>query len=313
MDESRSEGTQAGDGSGGDVPAVDVGRMREVRLLGFLRELERQLGPMATARLLDVDYKTLKRSLDGGRVTRHVAEALDGLTGDGDDDGKAGRLPQSTGQLTGELPEGPPGPARPGDARPVADVVSPDRDDRPTVPLGDGNDRRNGESPATPREEPGDASTPTAPPVEHRPVAPPVMANPAVAGLTGDRTARPRRANPELVAPEAAPDDPEVYGDAWPLVAEWRRLWDDHPRQGRSLSWLTTRERILELELALLEEHGLTLPPETEPLRGFARRGQTRWREAALARVRRARRRARRRRWLLHWLLRKLTLGRWPR
>ena len=28
----------------------------------------------------------------------------------------------------------------------------------------------------------------------------------------------------------------------------------------------------------MLEEHGLTLPPEKEPLRGFGRRGQTRWR-----------------------------------
>ena len=33
------------------------------------------------------------------------------------------------------------------------------------------------------------------------------------------------------------------------------------------------------LVLAMLEEHGLTLPPERQPLRGFGRRGQTthRW------------------------------------
>ena len=40
-----------------------------------------------------------------------------------------------------------------------------------------------------------------------------------------------------------------------------------------------TEERLLEVELALLEEHGMTLPPEQRfPLRGFARSGQVNWR-----------------------------------
>ena len=33
-----------------------------------------------------------------------------------------------------------------------------------------------------------------------------------------------RREYPELVTWEATPDDEAVYGDAWPLVDEWRRL-----------------------------------------------------------------------------------------
>ena len=69
-----------------------------------------------------------------------------------------------------------------------------------------------------------------------------------------------RRLDPELVTEEPADDDPEVYGDAWPLVEEWRRLRADHPHQGKSLSWLVNEERLL--TLAMLEEHGLTLPPE---------------------------------------------------
>ena len=32
-----------------------------------------------------------------------------------------------------------------------------------------------------------------------------------------------RRLDPEVVT-EVAADDPEVYGDAWPLVEEWRSL-----------------------------------------------------------------------------------------
>ena len=92
-----------------------------------------------------------------------------------------------------------------------------------------------------------------------------------------------RRLDPEVVTEEAADDDPEVYGDAWPLVEEWRRLRADHPHQGKSLSWLTTEERLLVLELAMLDDHGLTLPPETQALRGFGRRGQTTHRWKALA------------------------------
>ena len=41
-------------------------------------------------------------------------------------------------------------------------------------------------------------------------------------------------------------------------LAEWRNLWVGHPAQGKGLAWVSTRQRILELEVALLEEHGLT-------------------------------------------------------
>ena len=91
-----------------------------------------------------------------------------------------------------------------------------------------------------------------------------------------------RRRYPDLVTAEPAEDDEEVFGDAWPLVDEWRRLWDGHPAQGRGLAWVSTRQRILGVEVAMLEEHGLTLPPETEPLRGLDRGAQLNWRLKAL-------------------------------
>ena len=106
---------------------------------------------------------------------------------------------------------------------------------------------------------------------------------------------------------EPADDDAEVYGTAWPLVEEWRRLRADHPHRGRSLSWLVTEERLLMLELAMLEEHGLTLPPEKQPLRGFGRKGQTSWRRKALYDTRVALRK----RELLRWVRRVCTLGLW--
>ena len=90
-------------------------------------------------------------------------------------------------------------------------------------------------------------------------------------------------------------------------MEEWRRLRDGHPFQGKSLSWLVTQERILVLELAMLEEHGLTLPPEKQPLRGFGRRGQTSWRHTALNDTREALQKRR----MLRWIRRVLTLGLW--
>lgn len=108
-----------------------------------------------------------------------------------------------------------------------------------------------------------------------------------------------------MVATESADDDADAYGAAWPLVEEWRWLREAHPHHGRGVRWLEADVRLLALELAMLKEHGLALPPETQPLRGFARSGQARWRRAALRDARRA----------LAWarVRRALTLGLWRR
>ena len=116
----------------------------------------------------------------------------------------------------------------------------------------------------------------------------------------------PKRLYPELVTKEPAPDDEEVYGAAWPLIEEWRRLWKTHTGVGKDLAWLETEERVRELEVAMLEEHGLTLPPEKQPLHGLWRSTQLNWRKETLHEVRRA----------VAWrhLLRKvLTCGLWRR
>ena len=118
-----------------------------------------------------------------------------------------------------------------------------------------------------------------------------------------------KRRFPGLVAVEPADDDEHVFGDAWELVREWRELWDGHPAKGRGLAWVSVRQRILELEVALLEEHGLTLPPETEPLRGLDRGAQLNWRVKALHDFRRRRARLE----LMLRLRRALSPWRWLR
>ncbi len=114
-----------------------------------------------------------------------------------------------------------------------------------------------------------------------------------------------KREYPDLVTLEPDEDDEEVFGDAWPMIVEWRGLKDAHSNEGNGLDWLAEEERLRAVELALLEDHGMTLPPEKRPLRGFDRDGQINWRRTALFDTRRARRKAE--------LLGRLTFGLWGR
>ena len=115
------------------------------------------------------------------------------------------------------------------------------------------------------------------------------------------------RLYPELVTIEPAADDEAVFCVAWPVIDEWRKLRGSHPSKGKSLSWLAEEERLMEVELALLEEHGLTLPPEKQPLYGLDRGAQVNWRRTALNDTQRARAK----RELLRWVRRILTCGLW--
>ncbi len=273
-----------GDGQhveGGSGP--DAGAERERRLTALLRELVATEGRTAAADLLGVNYKTVKRVLASGRLTSHMRDALERLQAKREGgDGKANpehfvalerRIDRLEGGLTalaGEL--------RSGSHEP---------------------DARRHEAAATGRVEVRPA---TAGRTGEPSVAEPA---PAVAGVPSRPPASGRRPFPDVVTTALADDDAQAYGAAWPLVEEWRWLREAHPYRGRGVRWLETEARILALELSMLEEHALTLPPETQPLRGFARRGQTTWRKAALRDTRRA----------LAWarVRRALTLGLWWR
>ena len=295
MDESRLDGTQPGDGSGAGGVDVDVERLREIKLMGFLRELERQQGRMEAAALLGVNYKTVARALDEDRVTGRVADALELLLGAGGDSemarlrGEVERLAERVAALE----------ERGGDVLPVAPLAGEGQGVVPSGTEGDGEDGNTGAAQAEAKAKTGSAGAPEQP--KSPPTAPPV------AGLNPGRPARRRRVDPEMVTREPAEDDPEVYGDAWPLVQEWRRLKDCHPVRGSSLSWLTDQERLLVLELAMLEEHGLTLPPQKQPVKGLERRDHTRWRWKALYRTQVALHRRK----MLRWVRRILTVGLW--
>ncbi|MYD36218.1 MAG: hypothetical protein F4X20_04210 [Dehalococcoidia bacterium] len=117
----------------------------------------------------------------------------------------------------------------------------------------------------------------------------------------------PRRDYDEIVTVEPSPDDSYVYGKAWPMVREWRMLRGNHPVRGDTLSWMERQERLLMVELALLNDHGLTLPPDAQPIDDHWRRHVTGWR---LRDLRVVRRRILRRK-LLRWVRRLATFGAW--
>ena len=294
-DDTLEDGGDAGD-SGGDAP--DMEKLRQLRLSGFLRELVRAEGRMEAAALLGVNYKTVVRAEESGKITWRMGDALERLLDPGDD-AEVARLQEVVEALEGRvtaleadlegLRDAVPRGASSGIEEPSHVDVEEETVEEATPDAGKADEER-AEGQAQ-EEGAGRSETRAAPPGD----------------APRPRRRRFRRSDPEVVTERPAEDDVDVYGKAWPLVREWRSLRDGHPSRGSSLSWLTTHVRLLELELSMLEEHGLTLPPETQALRGFARRGQTSWRWTALAETRTALRKRK----LLRWVRRILTLGLW--
>ena len=137
--------------------------------------------------------------------------------------------------------------------------------------------------------------------------AAPVIGAHGIAVRTPAASDSPRQTPPAVVTEDAGPGDEDAYGAAWPLVEEWRAAHARHAPEGRGVDWLRDEERLRELEIALIAEHELALPPGRYRWDVFTRRSQLRWRERTFQRVRGERRRAQWRR----RLRRLLTLGLW--
>ena len=123
------------------------------------------------------------------------------------------------------------------------------------------------------------------------------------------RYVRPRT-HPQLVTLEAEPDEDLVYGDATSVIVEWRRVRAEFLKTlktGTTLDRTEVQEPMLELEIAIVGEHELTLPPASFPWDQFDRQDQLWERTQDLKRVRAERERA----LLRRWLRRVLTFGLW--
>ena len=254
---------------------VEKGRsvrdMHHLRLMSLLQELERDNGRKKAAEMLGVDRRTLDASLDEGVLTRRIRGALEKALQSGVGSAAAeqrdrnDKLADRLEELEGKVEEQ-------GKEMRANNRASEDRDRavREEAAQGFRKVEKTLAGLETGRGGQEDG------------------ANANGAGPQPRRRATLRREYPDLVPLEPAEDDEAVFGDVWPLIVDWRELKGVHPDAGKSLSWLRTEERFLALELTLLEEHGLTLPPATFPLRGFDRNGQVNWRKTALADTRRA-------------------------
>ena len=120
-------------------------------------------------------------------------------------------------------------------------------------------------------------------------------------------TSRPWRPYPQLITPEPEPGEELVYGEATPTIVAWRRARTEYREARRRLDKLDAERRLWELEIVLIRDHELTLPPASYPWDRFDRRDEVWALERALADARTERRRA------LFWLgvRRVLTLGMW--
>ena len=111
----------------------------------------------------------------------------------------------------------------------------------------------------------------------------------------------------DLVTLEPEPGEEQVYGDATPLIVEWRKVRAEFLDAGDGLSRAVAEERMRELEIELIGGRELTLPPRTYPWDGSDRRDEVWRRTQALERARVERARAQ----IKRWIRRVLTLGRW--
>ena len=261
--------------------------LHHLQLTALLDELVRDKGVMRAARELGVNYRTISAALESGRLSRRMRLALDRalLAGAGSPAKEQG---ERNDELAGRLEK----------AEEQVDEMGKEMTEGLAVVQEEVRELR-------------DAQEQSVRSIEGRLAkveggGSPGESNPSSEGRGAATRTRPapRRDFPDLATLDPAADDEEVFGHAWALVQEWRELKETHPDRGKGLDWLRREDRLLTVELALLEEHGLTLPPETYPLRGLDRGGQVNWRRKALEDTRRSRKR----RVLLSWLRGVLTL-----
>ena len=112
-----------------------------------------------------------------------------------------------------------------------------------------------------------------------------------------------------VVTLEKQPDEERAFGQAAPLVEDWRQLRSGAESAGGGVERAQAAVRQWELEISLIGDFNLTLPPETEPLGDTRRQDHLRWRRDALAEARRELARTVRAR----WLRRAVTFGLWWR
>ena len=273
-----------------------LGSLRELRLTALLGEMIDASGRVKTAEMLGVSYRTLVRAVESGKLTGRMSDALERALQSGAESAAArererndalerrvdvleGKLSSSLGELREAVEAG-------FKALREEPIEALQQAERRLAALESGRGGLAGLSQA-------DLKAPSQGAPDPEPEA--------------KRTKAPWRAYAELVTQEPEPDEELVYGEAAPVIVEWRQAWRELAEAKDCLSRAVADERLLALELVLIEEHELTLPPADFPWDWADRRREVWSRNQALSDVRVERARAQ----LRLWLRRALTLGLW--
>lgn len=272
-------------------PSRSVEELREERLLALLRDLVGTEGGEKAAAVLGVSYRTVSRAVESDRLTPRMAVALERLLllGGGSAAARERERMDALERRSGELADG----LREAVAAEIAAVRAEQEEQAEAMRLVEwrvaaleavrqGSDAASGSATGG-----------------------------GQAGQPGDRPRYvPPKRYPQVVTKEAEEGEELVYGEAAAVIVEWRRTYAEMMRlekSGPPLRSNAVNERRLELEVALIEEHGLTLPPSRYPWSQHERQDQL-WNRRQLQRLnRREHGRLLRRK----WLLRALTLGFW--
>ncbi len=273
--------------AGDATPSLES--LHGVRLTALMHDLMNREGKMGAAQILGVNHKTLTAAVESGNLTPRLSDALEKVLLSREAEAFV-ELRERVRELESRM-EAVEARARsiPGEIREAVEMESESRE-KGVGTASEPTERPAGMGASPQGEGPQDA---------------------AGSEQRQPRSSPPRRlfrtTRPSVVTQEPQPGDEQAFGEAWPLVEEWRGLRESHSPQGRGLSWLVGEERLRELETALIGEHELTMPPDTDPWDSLGRRTQVRWRTQTLDRVRGERVRAQWRR----WIRRVLTLGLW--
>lgn len=230
-----------------------VENVHRLGLMALLRDLVRDMGTTQAAEALGVDRKTVWRGMSAGRLSPRLTDALERLL----------------------LEEG------------IADSARQRREQEELRRRMEAFEEEMRGNVETLSREHARTRRLVERVVRHVGVARGGKSDALVPGVRGRRDAmvESRREYPELVTREPADDDEEVYAEAWPLVYEWRRL-ELRREMGTKLDRAFTREQIMALEIWMIEDHGLTLPPATSPMHPSEREGHLDWRRRAFVDLR---------------------------
>ena len=275
-------------------PVIEESRVVEdvhhLRLMALLHEMVREKGNRGAAEALGLDPRTVASCMKAGRLSWRVREALErGLqSGAGSaaarqrkrNDALEGHIEELEGKLRSGLSEV--RAAVTGEVKAMLEeqAKSLRRLELRLARLETGNATQDGIERAS-------SGGPEPDPSKRRYVRP--------------------RTYPQLVTLEAEPDEDLVYGDATPVIVEWRRVRAEFLKTRTTLDRTEVQEPMLEMELAIVGEHELTLPPASFPRDEFDRRDKVWERTQDLKRVRAERERA----LLRRWLRRAFTFGLW--